>query len=280
MTRISSRLSGVELTAVKNVNAAFEQIANAGLQLSTLKRINRASDDPAGLIAAEQLRSELESLEASSRSSARASAAVSLADAGLSQVTGLLNTVRDKTLEAAGGNLSEAELAANQQEIDAALEAVDRIGAYTGLSDGEKISFAPTGNVNDIATLEIGELNTNALGEDGKKLNDLRSGGALALSKGNYADATRAIDAARDQVLSTRAKVGSFERYTIDASSSFRDTLQVSLSESLSRIEDTDVAAATSQMLRGEILGQAAISSLRSLNQRHSLLRSLLDPQA
>ncbi len=277
MSRISSRASGIELTALRNVNAAFEQIAEAGLKLSTLKRINRASDDPAGLIAAEQLRSELESLEAASRSSVRATAAVNLADAGLSQVTGLLNTVRDRVIEAAGGNLSEAELAANQLEIDVALEAVDRIGAYTGLTDGGTISFAPTGDVNEVAGLDLPELSRNALGNSEARLSDLASGGSASLASRRYAHAVGAVNSARDQVLSARARLGAFERYTIDASREYVAGLQVTLSESLSQIEDTDLAAATAQLVRGEILGQAAVASLRAVNERRSLLTALLE---
>ncbi len=276
MNRIASRVSGTELTAIQNVNAAFAQIAEAGLQLSTLKRINRASDDPAGLIAAEQLRSELESLEAASRSSTRATAAVSLADAGLSQITGLLNTVQDRVLEAAGGNLSEAELAANQLEIDAALEAVDRIGAYTGLSDGGEISFAPTGNVNDVAGIALPAVSRAALGSDEVKLQDLASGGSTSLARRRYAQAIGAVNSARDQVLSARARLGAFERYTIDASRDFVDGLQATLSESLSQIEDVDLAAATANLVRGQVLGQAAIASLRTAGESRSLLKSLL----
>jgi flagellin-like hook-associated protein FlgL len=250
--------------------------AEPGLHLSTLKRINRASDDPAGLIAAEQLRSELESLEAASRSSTRATAAVSLADAGLSQITGLLNTVQDRVLEAAGGNLSEAELTANQLEIDAALEAVDRIGAYTGLSDGGAISFAPTGDVNDVAGIALPAVSRAALGSDEVKLQDLATGGSNSLARRRYAQAIGAVSSARDQVLSTRARLGAFERYTIDASRDFVDGLQATLSESLSQIEDVDLAAAAAKLVRGQVLGQAAIAALRTAGESRSLLKSLL----
>lgn len=277
MTRIGSRISGVELTAIKNVNAAFDQIAEAGLKLSTLKRINSGKDDPAGLIAAEQLHSELESLEASSRSSDRAAAAVALADTGLAQVTGLLNTVRDRVLASAGGDLSDAELAANQIEIDAALEAIDRIGAYTGLSDGGSIRFAPTGDVNETAGLDLPELSSAALGDDDAKLSDLKSGGALSLARKRYDLAIGAVDSARDQLLSTRARLGAFEKYTIDASRSFVDDLQVTLSESLSRIEDTDVALAAAELVRGEILADASTFALQTATSRRRLNMLLMD---
>lgn len=279
MTRIGNRVSGVELTAIKNVNAAFDQIAEAGLKLSTLKRINRAQDDPAGLIALEQLRNELESLEADSRGSARATAAVHLADARLSQVTGLLNTVRDRVLASAGGDLSEAEQAANQLEIDAALEAIDRIGSYTGLSAGGEIRFAPIGDVKDVPGLDLPELSSAALGDGDTKLSDLRTGGVASLAKRNHAAAIGAVNAARDQVSTTRARLGAFERYTIDASRDFVDQLQLSLSESLSRYEDTDVALAAAQLVRGQILADASILALRSATSRHRLKELLSSAQ-
>ena len=91
-------------------------------RLSTGKRINSGKDDPAGLIAYEQLVSELTAVNQAQTNAARAVTVVRTADSGLSQVSGLLNTIRDRLL-ASAGTTSEAEQAANQIEINAALEA-------------------------------------------------------------------------------------------------------------------------------------------------------------
>ena len=127
MSRIGSTLAGVDRAIQNNLLRAFSQLNESTLRLSTLRRINRGSDDPAGLIAYEQLRSELTAVNRAQTNAARATSVVRTADSGLSQISGLLNTIRDRLL-ASAGTTSKAERAANQIEINAALEAINRIG--------------------------------------------------------------------------------------------------------------------------------------------------------
>ncbi len=129
--RIGSRLSGADLAAQHYLIQAFARLQAANTPLSTMVRINRGSDDPAGLIAMEQLRAELTAIRAASDNAARAGGVVRVADSALREVSGLLNSIRGHVVQAAGGGLSDAEIAAKQIEVDAALEAIDRIGSYT-----------------------------------------------------------------------------------------------------------------------------------------------------
>ena len=106
MLSIGSNLSAIDLLAQNNLNKAFGRLNQSSQRLSTMKRINAASDDPAGLIAVEDLRRELVSLEQADRNASRAASTIRVADSGLSQVSSLLNSVRGNILAAAGGNLS------------------------------------------------------------------------------------------------------------------------------------------------------------------------------
>ncbi|QDV89809.1 Putative flagellin YvzB [Phycisphaerae bacterium RAS2] len=97
-------------------------------KLSTGYRVNKGSDDPAGLIAIQSLNSELVSVDAALSNSARAKSMLDVADGSLKEISSLLTQVQ--TLAAASvssGGLSGAELAANQAQIDNAITAIDRI---------------------------------------------------------------------------------------------------------------------------------------------------------
>ncbi len=108
-------------------------------RLSTGLRINSGSDDPAGLIASEALRSEITSLGKAVSNTRRASQIISTADSALGQVSNLLNDVRGLVVEAANsGALSDEEIAANQLQIDSSLEAINRI-AQTTTFQGRKL---------------------------------------------------------------------------------------------------------------------------------------------
>ena len=135
---IGPRQSGISLTAQSSLLRAFSQLSRSAVRLSTMQRINSGSDDPAGLIAAENLRAELAAIQQASDNAARARGTIRVADSALTEVGSLLNTVRSNVVAAAGGGLSDDELAALQLETDAALEAIDRIGNTTSFG-GRKI---------------------------------------------------------------------------------------------------------------------------------------------
>ena len=59
MSRIGSTLAGFDRAIQNNLLRSFTKLNESNLRLATLKRINKGSDDPAGLIAYEQLVSEL-----------------------------------------------------------------------------------------------------------------------------------------------------------------------------------------------------------------------------
>ena len=89
---------------------------NKSLQrLSTGLRINRGSDDPAGLIASENLRSEKAAINAAVTNAQRAEQVVNVAEGGLQEVSNLLielQSLVSSTANEAGVSTEEKE--ANQ----------------------------------------------------------------------------------------------------------------------------------------------------------------------
>jgi flagellin len=114
------------------------QRATAFTRLSTGMRINSASDDPAGLIAMNSLESELSSVETAIDNNQRTKSMLDVADGALTEVSSLLSDIESLAAESAGDSLSAAEKAANQAQIDSALESIDRI-LNTSSFNGEKI---------------------------------------------------------------------------------------------------------------------------------------------
>lgn len=56
-------IHGGTSTAINAVNAAFRRMDAVALQMATLLRINSASDDPAGMVAANELEGDLITLQ-------------------------------------------------------------------------------------------------------------------------------------------------------------------------------------------------------------------------
>jgi flagellin len=101
-------------------------------RLATGLRINRGKDDPAGLIVSEVLRKEIRGIEQAIKNSDRAINIISTAEGALNEVSALLLDVRALIQNTANiGALSEEEVEANQQEIDALLSSINRIANTT-----------------------------------------------------------------------------------------------------------------------------------------------------
>jgi len=170
MTRINTNVSS--LVAQNRLQASNKDLQTALTRLSTGLRINSGSDDPAGLIASEALRSEITSLNKSISNTRRASQIISTADSALGQVSNLLNDIRGLVVEAANnGALSPDEVAANQLQVDSSLEAINRIAQTTTfqgrkLLDGslDFITSGGTGSTN-IKALQIEQAGLGATGK-------------------------------------------------------------------------------------------------------------------
>ncbi|MGQ9574491.1 MAG: flagellin N-terminal helical domain-containing protein [Thermoguttaceae bacterium] len=170
MTRINTNISS--LTAQKTLARSNVQLQQALTRLSTGLRINVGKDDPAGLIASEELRSDIISTQKAISNTERANQIIATADSALGQATSLLNDIRGLITEAANrGAMSDDQIAANQLQVDSALEALNRIAQTTSfqgkkLLDGT-LDFitSATANFSDITDLEIQQANLGTTGQ-------------------------------------------------------------------------------------------------------------------
>ncbi len=130
MTRINTNVQSMLAQRIlgQNNNA----LSNSLERLSTGLRINRGSDDPAGLIASEKLRSEKAAISAAIGNAERADQVVNIAEGGLQEINSLLLEVQSLVGQSASeAGLSDDEREANQLQIDSILQTIDRIAAST-----------------------------------------------------------------------------------------------------------------------------------------------------
>jgi flagellin len=133
MARINTNVGAI----VANTNLAKSQRAlSTSLQrLSSGLRINSGVDDPAGLIASEKLRSEIQGISTAIDNSTRASNVITTADAALGEVSNLLVSIKGLVVQAANsGALSPDEIQANQLQVDSAVASITRISNSTSFA--------------------------------------------------------------------------------------------------------------------------------------------------
>lgn len=126
MARINTNVPS--LVARANLAKSGAELQTRLQRLATGLRINRGGDDPAGLIISERLRSDIQGNDQGIKNSERASSVIATTEAALTEVSDLLNSIRSLIVEAAntGANSAE-ERAANQLQIDSAIDSITRI---------------------------------------------------------------------------------------------------------------------------------------------------------
>jgi len=234
----------IKLEFVRQYQRNSDRVSKSLEQLSTGKRINRPSDDPAGFIAAEGLRGDIVVLSAESRAAESQRFNVRQEQSQLGNVQQLLNEVRGQLVGAADGTLSPQQRKNIQQGIDASLDAIDRI---------------------------LGPKNVR------HALNELRSGGKANVVDGDIEAAAQLVESELRSVGQARVAAAAYEKYQIDLPQQLRQDQIIIVQQTLSQIEDTDFAKAASELVQGQILSEAALIALAYANREQSaLLQTLL----
>ena len=128
MTGLYVRSNVQSLTSQNQLNRNLVDLGNILTRLSTGLRINSGKDDPAGLIASELLKSDMIATSKAITNTQRANSMVAIADSALGQISSLLNDIKGLVNEAAStGTMTYEQILANQLQVDAALDSIDRI---------------------------------------------------------------------------------------------------------------------------------------------------------
>jgi flagellin len=137
MSRINTNVSS--LIAQRVLRKNNDELNQSLERLSTGLKINSGADDPAGLIASENLRAEQSGLTQAISNANRASTIVGTAEGGLSEVSNLLTQLQSLvSATASSGGLSQEEIDANQLQVDSILNTVNRIAQATSFQ-GKKL---------------------------------------------------------------------------------------------------------------------------------------------
>jgi flagellin len=127
--RINQNISAYSAHRFLSANDA--SMAKSIERLSSGLRINSAADDAAGLVISENLRTQVSGLTQATKNSQDAVNMIKTAEAALNEVELQLRNIRDLTLHSANSNGNSQMLAADQAQVDQALDSIDRIADQT-----------------------------------------------------------------------------------------------------------------------------------------------------
>jgi flagellin len=161
MTTINTNVAS--LVAFNNLTNSQHSLQRSLTRLSTGLKINSGADDPAGLVASNILSSQISSINQSITNSNRANDVLSTADAGLGQISGLLDQIRSLVQSGLNsGALSSTELGADQNQIDQALSAINKVAANTTFA-GDQLIDGSKAYTTQVSTADAAKLNSYQL---------------------------------------------------------------------------------------------------------------------
>jgi flagellin len=287
------------LVAQKNLLGAQNALATSVERLSSGLRINRARDDAAGLSVANSLQSQINGANQGIRNMNDAISMVQTAEGAIAAASDMGQRILTLATQGANGTLGKTEKQAIVTEMKALLSSVDKIGERTKYSSNSLLN-ADVASSTVVFRMQISNSSADSIELVGSAFQKIGTASGLAtalntaitnLSTGvNAATPTdltvtsgdtlwslvqKSADEYVKKLSSQRSELGAYQNQMEYTLSNITE-LSSNLSASKSRVIDTDYAAETADLTRGQILQQAATAMLAQANQMPNVILTLL----
>lgn len=265
------------LTAQRSLYSVGNAQQTAMARLASGYRINKASDDAAGLAISENLKAQIRGFRQANRNANDGISLVQVAEGGMSEVSNMLIRLRELAIQSASDTVSDKERVYIDIEYQQLKDEINRTANSTrfngvGLINGEGGFYdfqVGTGNneFEDRITFDssVGNATLEGLG-----LTEI-----TVIDKLGAQESLAFIDDAINSVNGARANYGALQS-RLQSTAEYLGVAEENYSAANSRIRDTDMAAESSNLAKSSILQQAATSVLSQANTQQQLALKLL----
>ena len=266
LTRVNSTLQA--MSALNTLQKTNSDLGVRQMRLATGSRLNRAEDDTAGYTISKKLEAKVRGQAQALANIGDAKSMLSVAEGSLNSIMDILQTMKEKTVQAANDTMGEDERTAIGNELSAlSSEIGDIIGDTTfngtSLFSSAGTSFSFQVNAEEDQTLSV-SLGTVSLGSTGGALKvdsdslDVASASSAGSTLTNIDDAITQV-AERLSTLGDYQKRLSFKQENLNTSMNNYEAAR-------SRIADADFAKEQMQIVKLQILQQTGTASLAQAN--------------
>lgn len=237
--------------SLNNVNSLLSD----GLErLSTGYRVNRASDDPAGLAVALQLRADDSSASQALRNTNAGVSMLATAEGAMGEIGNILDRMRELAVQSSSGTLTSSQRSSIDDEFEELSAEIDRVSTSTefndiNLTDGSNTSISVQVGINGGSDNQI-ELTFSDVGASALAVNVT----AMDLSTASAASAAiTGIDEAIEIVAGERADIGASQN-RLTSASNYMSEFQISTRSAHSSIMDADMAFEIAEISRLQVV--------------------------
>lgn len=252
---MSERITNSQASAdiVRHINISHRALLKTMEKLSSGLKINRAPDDPSGLVISEQMRARIASLNREIENTTQTIRKYNTADATAGQLSSILHGIRSMAVAAADETTDDGgreAYAAAARRAAANYNRIVQTAAFNGaqLLDGSPGALA---NISPLVNIDLSDPESAA-------------------------QALMQVDQALSELNQARIDIGSTQKYELEAQRSSLEVTAQNLTAAESQIRDTDYALTAVDMIRDEIRLKAGIALLAHGDVTQRTVLSLL----
>ena len=299
--RINNNIPALNTHRILNINT--EAMQKTLEKLSSGKRINRASDDAAGLAISQKMKAQINGLKQASRNSLDGISLIQTAEGALNEVHSMLQRMRELCVQGANGVYKDEDLGAVADEIKELTEQINKIATdteFNGIpilkgdlgvskSESQTLRLQIGADEGQFIELEMKDMNVTVTDSSGSGLNIIGSGmlisdingsgkytiGSGALTSPIFEKCITVYNNAVNEVAHMRSKLGAYQNRLEHTIKNTDNTVE-NLTSSMSRIEDVDMASEMSEYTKLNILQQAGTAMLAQANELPQTVLQLL----
>ena len=299
------RTNVASLNAQRKLSGTTDSLRESMGKLASGSRINKAADDAAGLAISENLRSGIRALGQAKRNANDGISLVQTAEGSLSETNNMLIRLRELAVQSASDTIGNPERQFIDKEFVALKDEIDRIAnaaefngtrVLVGKADMNpelandpgtfpmeiqvgKDYFKETDSLGsrnpvNIIKIDLGNINGFTTGEGSLNIGRAEEGTRVN-AKGAAQNSISTLDTAISKISDYRSYLGAIQN-RLNSTVGNLSVQMESMSESKSRIVDTDYAEETANYTSHNILQQAGSSVLSSANQQPQIALNLL----
>jgi len=265
-----------------NLSRNQNDLMSSMQKLSSGSRINTAADDPSGLAISQGLQSQIGGLTQASANTQNGINLIQTASGALSQVSALLQTVRNLAVSAANDTNNASSRTDIQTQVTALASEITRISTSTNFNGIQLLNGSAGPAADGKLNLQVGTGATPAndnITVDLSGANVTTTATAVtALTFDTTAHAQASITALDTQIQSistAQATLGATQNRLQSTQQSLAVNTE-NLTAANSSVSDTNMAAEMSKFTSKNVLVQAGVAMLSQANQQSQMVLKVL----
>jgi len=274
---------GANIQAMDSLRSLYglnQEIGTRQARLASGKRINTAKDDTAGYAIAKTVQSRVNGLSSALSNVQNASSILAIAEGGYQNQMDILQTIKEKAVQAADDALTTANRDAITAQVYQLMTEFDAIAAQTKWKNATMFNAATTwtfhvgGDSTDFLTFQLdASISSTTTGMNLMATSATGNAGAMRV-KTTSAQQIGFVDNAINKLATSIQKVGD----TMVRLTKKENFLSVSVANTdavRSQYEDADFAEEQMELLKLQILQQTAVTSLSQANSSPQVVLGL-----